>query len=127
MADQIDAVDALVTDRHAQLLGTLRTEGLGGDDDDGDEPTAEIALAVAAANERLDALVASLDELRHQVEALAERPVPEAPAEDPMATVNEELKALRRRISLRLESPDTPVLTPEQIAAIAAQLADHLR
>ena len=43
------------------------------------------------------------------------------------AVTPDELKALRRRISLRLESPDTPVLSPEQIAAIAAQLADHLR
>jgi hypothetical protein len=43
-----------------------------------------------------------------------------------MAQVADELKALRRRISLRFESEATGGMTPEQVAALAAQISDHL-
>ena len=83
----------------------------------------ELVAAVAALAEQVGAVQDQVTAVQDQV---AVRPEVEL-AGDPMAAVSEELKALRRRISLRLESPaEAAGLTAEQVAALAAQIADHL-
>jgi hypothetical protein len=138
LADQVDAVDELVTDRHAQLLGAIRAETgasvPAAPDNDTLEGVAaevgELGQVLHATSTQIDELVAAVAALAEQVAALQEqvaaRPEVEL-AGDPMAAVSEELKALRRRISLRIESPaEAAGLTAEQVAALAAQIADHL-
>ncbi len=145
LADQVDAVDELVTDRHAQLLGAIRAEAGAAPaaltDNDTLEGVAaevgELGQVLHASSTQIEELVAAVGALAEQVSAVqkqvtavqaqvAERPEVEL-AGDPMAAVSEELKALRRRISLRLESPgEAAGLTAEQVAALAAQIADHL-
>ncbi len=145
LADQVDAVDELVTDRHAQLLGAIRAEAdaaapPAADNDTLDGVAAEVGelgQVLHTTSTRIDELVTAVTALAAQVGAVqdqvtavqdqvAVRPEVEL-AGDPMAAVSEELKALRRRISLRLESPaEAAGLTAEQVAALAAQIADHL-
>jgi hypothetical protein len=129
MADQIESIDALVSDRQAQLLGAIQA----GVDDapvaapGDDHRLDEAAESAAAAVHRLDEVIAALGELHDLV---ADRPAIEvAPGSvdaEAMAQDSEELKALRRRISLRFEAEPAGGLTPDQIATLAAQISDHL-
>lgn len=120
LGDQVDAVDGLLTDRHVELLGAVQGSTA--------ERAGELADIATDSAHRLDDVVAALAELR---ELVLSRPEPtEGPAAtgadaDALAAVSEELKALRRRISLRLEGGDSP-FTPEQVAELATQIADHL-
>jgi molecular chaperone GrpE (heat shock protein) len=122
LADQVEAVDGLITDRHVELLGAVQGSTAA--------RAEEIADLATGSVHRLDDVVAALADLH---ELVASRPEPvAAPAAsgadaDALAAVSEELKALRRRISLRLEGGDDLALTPEQIAELASQIADHLR
>ena len=112
LGDQVDALDALAAERHDLLLGAMTTAA-------GDERLEELAVTVATISERLDEVMAAMAELQETQAAAQE--------EDPLAAVSEELKALRRRISLRLEGSDEPQgLTPEQLKELAAQIALHL-
>ena len=133
-------------DRHAQLLGAIRAEAGAAapaavTDNDTLEGVAaevgELGQVLHASSTQIEELVAAVGALAEQVSAVQEQvaavqeQVAERPevalAGDPMAAVSEELKALRRRISLRLESPgEAAGLTAEQVAALAAQIADHL-
>ncbi|HJR25627.1 MAG TPA: hypothetical protein VJ804_09150, partial [Acidimicrobiales bacterium] len=110
LGDQVDALDALVGERHEVLLNAVTAAG--------EERVEELAVTLAAVVDRLEEVMAAVVELQEaQVQADG----------DPLAAVNEELKALRRRISLRMEGPDEPQgLTPEQLKELAAQIALHL-
>jgi uncharacterized coiled-coil protein SlyX len=110
LGEQVEALDALVADRHSLLLNAVTSAG--------DERIEELAGTLASVVDRLEEVMAAVVEL--QETGLGGEG-------DPMAAVNEELKALRRRISLRMESPDEPQgLTPEQLRELAAQIALHL-
>jgi hypothetical protein len=130
LADQIESIEAIVADRHGELLGAIQAGGEGAPvaaapvDDHRIDEAAESA---AAAVHRLEELGAALAELR---ELVAERSAIElAPGSvdaDAMARVADELKALRRRISLRFEAEPAGGLTPDQVANLAAQISEHL-
>ena len=111
LGDQVDALDALVVDRHAQLVERRHR----GDD----SQVEELAVTLASVVDRLEEVMAAVVELQEAQVAAEEA--------DPLESVNEELKALRRRITLRLEDADQPQgLTPEQLKELAAQIALHL-
>jgi hypothetical protein len=59
--------------------------------------------------------------------AVAELQESGARDDDPMATIAEELQALRRRIKVRFETGEGAGLSPEQLKELAAQVAAHLR
>jgi hypothetical protein len=128
LADQVDAIDTIVSDRHAQLLGAVQAAepaAAAGPIDDHrlDDAAESSAIAVS----RLDEVIAGLAELRDLVASRPEAEGADGTVDaDAMAQVADELKALRRRISLRFESEATGGLTPEQVAALAAQISDHL-
>ena len=90
LADQIDALDGLMSDRHAMLLGAVTKMN--------DERHDELAAIVASGNERIEEVLAAVAELQEGGGA--------APDEDALAGIAEELQALRRRITLRFEAGD---------------------
>ena len=111
--DQIDAVDALIAQRHDQLLGAV-APGAG-------EHTDEVVAALTAATERLDEAVGALHDAAPAGAGTLELD------DAALDGIREELQALRRRISLRFEAGDPGAgLTAEQLEALAAQIAAHL-
>ncbi len=109
LGDQVDAVDAIIADRHTALLGSVSEAG--------DARLEELAVSVATLAERLEEVMAAVLELQEAQVA----------GDDPVAAVHEELQALRRRISVRLEGAESAQgLTPEQLKELAAQIALHL-
>ena len=89
LADQIDALDGLMSDRHAMLLAAVTKTN--------DERHDELAGIVASGNERIEEVLAAVAELQDSGGA---------PDEDALAGITEELQALRRRITLRFEAGD---------------------
>jgi hypothetical protein len=119
LSDQTDAFDAALADRLAGLMGAVA----GTDDDRIEALAASVSAAEEATADRFEQLMGAVIELQ---EALVQRD--EASADDPMAAVNDELKALRRRITLRMEGGDAPAgITPEQLEDLAEQIAGKLR
>ena len=107
LGEQVDTLDALLAERHKVLLEAVAAAS--------DERVEELAGTVASVVDRLEEVMAVVVELQ-EAQGSADG--------DPLEAVHEELKALRRRITLRME--DSQGLTPEQLKELAAQIALHL-
>ena len=121
LLDQVDALDAAVGER----LGQALAEHAGSTDARLDDLAAAATAAEASTGQQLAALLAIVTELQEAQAATAER-APSADADEGLAAVTEELKALRRRITLRLEGEGPAGLTAEQVEDVAAQVAARL-
>lgn len=96
----------------------------------------ELSEVLTGTNQRLDEVTLAVAELREAVESGAGAPTVitsgdgegdgGAAIAEALGAVSAELKALKRRISLRAGGDEAGGLTPEQVAALAAQIADHL-
>jgi hypothetical protein len=117
--DQIDAVDTLIADRHAQLQASVTAAGGEG----GGEHLSGVVEALTTATQHLDEAVAAL------VDAGAAGGGGAVELDDAaLAGIREELKSLRRRISLRFEAGEGggSGLAPEQLEELAALIAARL-
>ena len=89
--------------------------------------TSSVDAALAEQLEGIDALVTErVDHRAAATAAAGAEGAAEGDTAEAMAAVTEELKALRRRITLRLEGDAPTGLTPEQVEDLAAQVARRL-
>lgn len=115
LGEQAEVVEALVAERHDKVMAALA----GSDEGLALERLEEVAAAVTALGERIDELAAATP-----VAVEGGGGVDEAV----LAGIRDEIKALRRRITLRFEGGDAPPpgLPPEQLKELAAEIARHL-
>jgi hypothetical protein len=123
LAEQLDGLDALLHERLVATVGELAA-GLDGRLDDLAAATAAVETGVG---EQLSAVTTALAELQ-EVQAGAAGDDDGAEVAAALASISEEVQALRRRITLRADGGDDgAALSDGQLDALADRIAARLR